>query len=536
MSLVAVGLSKVLIVKLLNRRVFVRLAEIACLIVVVKNCCSYSAKVDSLSYNCGLNGLTAAVYASTGTSHDLDELNVKLACLNSVKHLLSVFSTRSNCNVEVDIAKLVGSELNALYTTNLVEVKRLKRLALDNLCCGTESCLHNAAGCSKDSACARTDLKRNVKFSTLKCSEVDTCLADHSANLTGGNSNVNVRNACSRLTGSANLKLLSSTRNCGYEEYVLRIPTHLLCVVGLNYCAEHLLRRLTGGEVVHKLRIVVLAELDPSGRAGCDHRKCAAVLDSAKELGCFFHDGKVSGEIHIVNAVEAELLESLNHLGLAVSTGLVAEALTDLCSYGRSCADKYVLGRICESFSYLIGIVSLVECANGTSNDTLSAVYARGLGERHLECGSDVCIKSTVVSTDNADTLNYLTSCYAAAAKDTLVVIADDGGSVVDLILVLNATKACLVNAVLVAELLELAGCAAYAGETLAVVVGKKQLKVGLSRLIDLRCICEDLHSLGYGVYTSSYHSERLTALRNLNETETASADLVDILKVTKCR
>jgi hypothetical protein len=140
-----------------------------------------------------------------------------------------------------------------------------------------------------------------------------------------------------------------------------------------------------------------------------------------------------------------------------------------------------VLRRICDSFSYLIGIVSLIERTYGASYDTLTAVDAGGLAERHIECGSDVCIKSTVVSADNANSLNRLTSCYAATAKDTLIVITDDGGSIVDRINVLLSAEASLVYAVLVAELLKLAGGAAYAGETLAVVVGEQKLKVCFS-------------------------------------------------------
>ena len=91
------------------------------------------------------------------------------------------------------------------------------------------------------------------------------------------------------------------------------------------------------------------------------------------------------------------------------------------------------------------------------------------------------------------------------------------------------------VNAVVAAELLELAGCATYAGEAILIVVGKKELKVELSCIGYLGGVCFDLHSLAYGVYASSYHSVRSSAFRNFNETHTACADSVDVLEVTKC-
>ena len=55
----------------------------------------------------------------------------------------------------------------------------------------------------------------------------------------------------------------------------------------------------------------------------------AAVLYSSEEFGSFFHDCKVCGEVHVVYSVEAELLESSNHLAFNVCAGFVAEAFAD---------------------------------------------------------------------------------------------------------------------------------------------------------------------------------------------------------------
>ena len=51
--------------------------------------------------------------------------------------------------------------------------------------------------------------------------------------------------------------------------------------------------------------------------------------------------------------------------------------------------------------------------------------------------------------------------------------------------MILYTAELGLVNAILKAELLELAGSAANAGETLAVVVREQKLKVSLSGLVD---------------------------------------------------
>ena len=139
-------------------------------------------------------------------------------------------------------------------------------------------------------------------------------------------------------------------------------------------------------------------------------------------------------------------------------------------------------------------------------------------------------VKSSVVSADYTDLLHILTSSYAAAAKDTLVVVANDGNrGKIERILGLFALEVFLVNTVLLAELLELAGGAADAGQTLSVVVGKNELEVGLTSLSDSGAISSDFHTLVYGIYAGG--NESAGAL-DFNEAETACADLVDVLHI----
>ena len=448
-----------------------RLSKVSLSVIVVKNCRANCSEVNSLTNCRGLVRLSAAVYTTARTSHNLDELYVNLACLNVVKKLFSVSCSACNSYVKSDITKLIGSKLDAICASYLVKLKRFERLALDNLSRCTESSLHNTACCAEDSACARTDIKRNVECFVIKLSELDTCLLDHSAEFSCCDSYVNVGNACGRLAVTSYLKLLCGTRNCGYEEDILRINSLFFSEVCLYNRAEHLLRRLTCRKVLSHFGIVVLTELDPSGRARSNHGKNSAILNSAEELCCLFHNCKVSGKVHVEHAIKAKALDSGNHLALNVCTGLVAEALADLCAYRGSCANVYLLRRICDSFHNLICIVSLVKSACGTSNDTLTAVDTSVVAKLCLERGSDMCVKSTVICADNADALNLSTSRYTTTAKDTLIVITDNGRGIIDLILIHFALEVVLVYTVLVAKLLKLAGCVTCAGKALLIVV-----------------------------------------------------------------
>ena len=90
-----------------------------------------------------------------------------------------------------------------------------------------------------------------------------------------------------------------------------------------------------------------------------------------------------------------------------------------------------------------------------------------------------------------------------------------------------------VVNAELLAELLELAGSAAYAGETLPVMRREDKLKGHLAALADALGVCEYLHTLVNGVYAGGH--ERAGAL-DLDHADAACADLVYLLEVAEGR
>ena len=534
-SLVRVGFAEEFFINLLNDRVFVGLSDLELFSVcLIENRCTKSLEVHVVANGSRLVRLTTTVYASAGTTHDFDELYIISTVLNALQQLSSVGSTGCNSNLNFHAAQLVCSKLDAFSAANVVEVELFKRLAFDNFCCGTESSFHNAAGCTEDSACAGTNVDGLVELFVCERLEVDTCHFDHAAEFAGGNSDVNTGNAVNVLTVAGNFKLLRCAGDSGYEYDILGIETHLFCEVSLVHSAEHLLRRLAGGEVFSHFREVVFAVLNPSGRAGSDERELAAVLESAEEFGSFFHDGKVSGEVHVVYAVEAELLESSNHLAFGVGTGFIAEAFTDGSTNGRSAADSNMLGRIGDRVEDLLGVVLFVKSANGTCNNALTAVDTRSFSELSIEERSNLGVETTVHHADRTDTLHLIAGSNAAAAEDTLVGVTNDGnGRVVDfeLFLVVAVSKLGFIAVVFLSELLEFAGGGTGAGQTLSFVSREYEFEVGLAYGSDLRSVGLDFHAFVYGIYAGCNETARTG---NFNETETASADFVDVLEVAE--
>ena len=72
----ASGLSQVSGVELLDSRILMGLTDWVGCIYIVEHLCAQAADIRGVAYVSGLLGLTAAVYAAAGASHDFDEVIV----------------------------------------------------------------------------------------------------------------------------------------------------------------------------------------------------------------------------------------------------------------------------------------------------------------------------------------------------------------------------------------------------------------------------------------------------------------------------
>jgi hypothetical protein len=285
--------------------------------------------------------------------------------------------------------------------------------------------------------------------------------------------------------------------------------------------------------VIDHIGVVKLAELNPTGRAGGDHRKLAAVLYSLKKLGSLFYDSEVCRGICVKYLLETKSAKSGNHLALNVSTDRHIEALAKSRSDRGSGLNYNVLGGISKSCPNLVGIITLYKSAGGTYSGTLTAGDTGGLVKRKVERLTDAGINTTVVSADNRNKL-FLTNRNTSTAKDTLVVISYEvRGRVVKLVGRLESLECMRIYTVLKAKLLKLAIGRTRAGETVHIVGGKNKLKGSLSCSSNLGGVSLDSHALGYGVNAGG---NKTASTCSLNNTDTASADLILFLHIAESR
>ena len=181
---------------------------------------------------------------------------------------------------------------------------------------------------------------------------------------------------------------------------------------------------------------------------------------------CLFHDGKVSTEVGIKYFIKADSAQSSGHLSFYVGTDRVTKFFAKSGTNSRSGLYDHVLGRICDCSQNIVDLGLLLKSTGRADCDTLTTGYTAGLTQSHIKCGTNEGCESTLVRTDYADALNFLTHCGAAAAQDTFAVVADHmyctvidagwGTSAIIVAFVLNAKFFC--------KLLQFAVTAAYAG------------------------------------------------------------------------
>ena len=269
----------------------------------------------------------------------------------------------------------------------------------------------------------------------------------------------------------------------------------------------------------------MLAELNPSGRAGRNHRQGTAVLHAIEELVSLLHDREVRAEIGVKDLFEAKTAQSGNHLSFHIRAHRHAEALAEGGADGRSRLNHDVLIGVAQRGEHVGALILLRERARRARDDALAAGNAGHAGKRLLKHTADMGVKTAAVRTDNSHMLVRARG-DAAAAENTLGIVAHEmqRAVVVDRVRHRSLVARGVLDAELLAERLQLAVLAALAGQAGLVVDGQKHLKRHLAGLNNLGRVGVNLHALVDGIDAGGNQS--LCALY-LNHADTAGADLI---------
>jgi hypothetical protein len=143
--------------------------------------------------------------------------------------------------------------------------------------------------------------------------------------------------------------------------------------------------------------------------------------------------------------------------------------------------------------------------------------------------------KTSVISADYADALVFLACSCTSPAEYALIIVSDDGcRRVIDREFILDTCIVlCVLYSVSLAESLELAVSAAYAAETVLIMIGQDQLQSFTSVVLDLLGIGMSYHAVSTRIYAGSDKSSRSLYL---TYTHSAGADLIDASQIAQCR
>lgn len=499
-SLLAAGLAEVILVESLNLGVEMRHAERSLLVVGVKT--GRTGGTDLVGREAGL---TAAADTTAAASHDFDEVVTRLDAVleifaDLVQHFLDIAHLVSDGNINLGVADLDRSGLDAFHTADFLEVDRRRCSFLsDQAVSRTKSRFHNTARYAEDRAGSRVSAEKIVSRLFRKAQEVNTGGLDHTSELAGRQDDVGIlATAGLHVLVAGDFVFLGRAGHNGSYVDILACDGVLLGPVCLRESGEHLLRRLGRREVLGEIGSILLHPVGPRGAAARDERELTARGEALDELGTLFHDRDVGGEVRIEHLVEAEHAKSRIDLTGRKLTGLHAESFAESDTDGRSDLNDAGLGGIAESIPDLGRLVVLVNRADGAVSGALTALDAGRLGELDVGCGSHDGLFAAADEFKSPYVLHLLADFSAATALNALIGIKDDRRrGVVDVAVIDFLRERDVADAEVGGDILKFAGTRAGALQTVGRMVRENELENGLADLNDVGIVGQNLHALG---------------------------------------
>ena len=499
-SLLAAGLAEVILVESLNLRVEVRHAERSLLVVGVETRRTSGADLVGRE-----TGLTAAADTTAAAGHDFDEVIARLDAVleifaDLVQDLLDIAHLVSDGDIDLGVADLDRSGLDAFHTADFLEVDRRKCSFLsDQAVSRTKSRFHDAARYAEDRAGTRVSAEKIVSRLFRKAQEVNTGGLDHTSELAGRQNDIGIlATAGLHVLVARNLVLLSRTRHDGSYVDIVAGNIVLLGPVCLSKSGEHLLRRLRRREVLGKIGSVLLHPVGPRGAAARDKRELTASREALDELGTLFHDRDVGREVRIKDLVKAEHAESRIDLTGRKLAGLHAESFAESDADGGSDLNDASLGRVTESIPNLGRLVVLVNRTDGAVSGALTALDAGRLGELDIGCGSHNGLFAAADELESPYVLHLLADFSATTALNALIGIKDDRRrGVINIAVIDFLRERNVADAEVGGDILKFAGTRAGALQAVGRMVREDELENGLADLNDVRVVGQNLHTLG---------------------------------------
>ena len=172
----------------------------------------------------------------------------------------------------------------------------------------TQRSFHNAAGRAENNACAGAVAQRRIKRGFRDVFHIEVLGTRHARQLSGGDDQIDIAAVTGRIHArQLALGLFCDARHDGDAVNFVRVHAEIVRQPGLADRAEHLLRRLSGGQTAGHFRELRLQKAHPARAARGKHRLVVqiACLQALEQLGAFLHDGQIGGKRGVEHIIRA---------------------------------------------------------------------------------------------------------------------------------------------------------------------------------------------------------------------------------------
>ena len=100
----------------------------------------------------------------------------------------------------------------------------------------------------------------------------------------------------------------------------------------------------------------MFAKLNPAGAAGGEHRQFALALNPLYQLMCFFNNGKVSGDVHVEDAVYTQTANCGHHLSFYIGADGQVKTFAKRSANGGRGEEHNFLLRVADGIPHLVDL------------------------------------------------------------------------------------------------------------------------------------------------------------------------------------
>ena len=212
-------------------------------------------------------GLTSTIDATTGASHDFDNVIFLLTRANHFADFVDVSESEDLAEIELDAGDFDFGFADAFAATEGFEIEVFGFLAGEFFGGEADDGFGHTTGCAVDDASAGFEAHRIVAGFVGQTVEVNAEFADEISEFSGCHRDIDIADAVVAEFFAGDFEFLGRARHDGNDEDVLVVFTDFFGENAAEHGGTHFLRGFAAGEMAEHILFVFFGVFDPCGAA-----------------------------------------------------------------------------------------------------------------------------------------------------------------------------------------------------------------------------------------------------------------------------